>query len=73
MDVLDVGSRSDYGAALLVTRVDDVHVSCIADEIRRSWLIDGNLPGNGAAVTISPDGSIRFVKGQWQAEIPAPH
>jgi len=45
----------------------------IADEIRHAWLTDGNLPAYGAAVTITPDGSIRLVKGQWQAEIPALH
>lgn len=43
----------------------------IADEIRHAWLTDGTLPAYGAAVTIRPDGSIRLVKGQWQAEIPA--
>jgi hypothetical protein len=42
-----------------------------ADEIRHAWLTDGTLPVYGAAVTISPDGSIRLVKGRWQAEIPA--
>jgi hypothetical protein len=46
-----------------VTRVGDAHVSCIADEIRHAWLTDGNFPAYGAAVTISPDGSIRLVKG----------
>jgi hypothetical protein len=43
----------------------------IADEIRHAWLTDGTLPAYGAAVTISPDGGIRLVKGRWQAEIPA--
>jgi hypothetical protein len=33
------------------------------DEIRHAWLTDGNLPACGAAVTISPDGGIRLVKG----------
>jgi len=42
-----------------------------ADEIRHAWLTDGTLPAYGAAVTISPDGGIRLVKGRWQAEIPA--
>jgi protein-L-isoaspartate O-methyltransferase len=42
-----------------------------ADEIRHTWLADGNLPAYGAAVTISPDGGIRLVKGRWHAEIPA--
>ena len=43
----------------------------VADEIRHAWLTDGTLPAYGAAVTISPDGAIRVVKGRWQAEIPA--
>jgi hypothetical protein len=43
----------------------------IADEIRHAWLTDGTLPAYGAAVTITPDGAIRLVKGRWQAEIPA--
>jgi hypothetical protein len=38
---------------------------------RHAWLTDGTLPAYGAAVTISPDGSIRLVKGQWQTEMPA--
>ena len=43
----------------------------IADEIRHAWLTDGTLPAYGAAVTITPDGSIRLVKGRWRAEIRA--
>jgi protein-L-isoaspartate O-methyltransferase len=43
-----------------------------ADEIRHAWLMDGGLPAYGAAVTITPDGSIRLKKGRWQADIPAP-
>jgi hypothetical protein len=43
----------------------------IVDEIRHAWLTDGTLSAYGAAVTIGPDGSIRLVKGQWQAEIPS--
>jgi hypothetical protein len=43
----------------------------IADDIRHAWLTDGTLPVYGAAITISPDGGIRLVKGRWQAEIPA--
>jgi hypothetical protein len=43
----------------------------IADDIRHAWLTDGTLPAYGAAITISPDGGIRLVKGRWQAEIPA--
>ncbi len=43
----------------------------IADDIRRAWLTDGNLPAYGAAVTISLDGAIRLAKGHWHAEIPA--
>ena len=42
-----------------------------ADQIRHTWLTDGNLPAYGAAVTITPDGAIHLKKGRWKATIPA--
>lgn len=42
-----------------------------ADDIRHTWLTDGNLPAYGAAITISPDGSIHLKKGRWETVIPA--
>lgn len=41
------------------------------DGLRHTWLRDGSLPAYGAKVTISPDGSIHFKRGRWQAAIPA--
>jgi hypothetical protein len=41
------------------------------DSIRGQWLRDGSLPAYGAAVSIAPDGSITFSRGEWQATIPA--
>ena len=43
----------------------------LVDDIRHTWLRDGNLPAYGAIVTISPDGSVHLAKGRWQAHIPA--
>ena len=42
-----------------------------ADDIRHTWLTDGNLPAYGAAITISPDGGIHLKKGRWETTIPA--
>jgi len=42
-----------------------------ADQIRHTWLTDGNLPAYGAAVTITPDGAIHLKKGRWETTIPA--
>jgi protein-L-isoaspartate O-methyltransferase len=42
-----------------------------ADQIRHTWLTDGNLPAYGAAVTITPDGGIHLKKGRWETTIPA--
>jgi hypothetical protein len=41
------------------------------DGLRADWLRDGSLPAYGANVTISPDGSLHFQRGRWQARIPA--
>ncbi len=43
----------------------------ILDVLRRDWLRDGSLPAYGAEVTISPDGSLHFQRGSWQASIDA--
>lgn len=43
----------------------------LVDNIRHAWLTDGKLPAYGAAVTITPDGSVRLTRGRWQATIPA--
>jgi hypothetical protein len=43
----------------------------VVDEIRHAWLTDGSLPAYGAAITISPDGTVSLSKGSWHAEIPA--
>jgi hypothetical protein len=41
------------------------------DSLRDQWLRDGSLPVYGAAVVITPDGSITFQRGKWTATIPA--
>lgn len=43
----------------------------LVDNIRHAWLTDGKLPAYGAAVTITPDGSVRLTRGRCQATIPA--
>jgi SAM-dependent methyltransferase len=43
----------------------------ILDGLRQDWLRDGSLPAYGARVTISPDGSLHFRRGRWEASIPA--
>ena len=43
----------------------------LVDNIRHAWLTDGKLPAYGAAVTITPDDSVRLTRGRWQATIPA--
>src|SRR5690348_13083588 len=35
------------------------------DSLRDQWLRDGSLPVYGAAVVITPDGSITFQRGKW--------
>jgi protein-L-isoaspartate O-methyltransferase len=44
----------------------------IVDDLRGAWLRDGTLPAYGAAVTITPDGTIQLTRGRWQATIPPP-
>jgi hypothetical protein len=41
------------------------------DNLRDQWLRDGSLPAYGATVIITPDGSITFQRGTWEATIPA--
>jgi hypothetical protein len=43
----------------------------ILDALRSDWLRDGSLPAYGAKVAISPDGSLHFRRGNWQASIHA--
>ena len=43
----------------------------LLDELRRDLLTDGSLPAYGARVTITPDGTITFKRGRWQATLPA--
>ena len=43
----------------------------VVDVLRRDWLRDGSLPAYGAKVTISPNGSLHFQHGRWQASIRA--
>jgi protein-L-isoaspartate O-methyltransferase len=43
----------------------------ILDDLRHAWLRDGSLPAYGSKVTITPDGSIHFKRGRWEATIPA--
>jgi protein-L-isoaspartate O-methyltransferase len=40
------------------------------DSLRAQWLRDGSLPAYGAAVIITPDGSITLSRGTWNATIP---
>lgn len=40
------------------------------DSLRERWLRDGTLPAYGAAVIITPDGTITFRRGKWKATIP---
>jgi protein-L-isoaspartate O-methyltransferase len=46
------------------------HLWTLLDEIRCDWLTDGSLPAYGARVTITPDGTITFKRGRWEATIP---
>jgi hypothetical protein len=47
------------------------HLWTLLDETRSDWLRDGSLPAYGARVTITPDGTINFRRGRWEATIPA--
>ena len=41
------------------------------DSLRERWLRDGSLPAYGSTVAITPDGTITFTRGRWQAILPA--
>ncbi len=45
------------------------HLWDAVDDLRHAWLRDGSLPPYGASVTIDPDGTMHFQRGNWQAVI----